>query len=124
MIVLKGRIIDAISDTYFENGVVVIADNKITRVCREEAFSVPPEAEVYKLENGTIMPGMMDVHVHLKVGIPEKVQNPAVYTAGISRTIPGMDQYLGYRILKSYLAALNFVPSGITTVRDMGDMGG
>ena len=123
MIVLKGRVIDAVSNTYSENGAVVIEGNKITRVCREEALLLPPEAEVIEIKNGTIMPGMIDAHVHLKTGLPDKVPQ-AAYTAGLSRTIPGMDQFLGYRILKSYLSAINLVPSGITTVRDMGDMGG
>ena len=124
MLVIRGRIIDVKEGTSFDNGVVVIEDNKIVRVARGEAFQVPPEAEVYELQNGTVIPGMIDAHVHLKLGIPEKAPAKAIYTAGISRTIPGMDDYLGYRILRAYLSALDLVQSGITTVRDMGDMGG
>ena len=115
MIILKGRILDVKNGTCAENGAVVIEDNRVTRVCPEEALEAPPGAEVYALKNGTVMPGMIDAHVHLALGIPEKVPSKPVYTAGISRTIPGMEDFLGYRILKAYLSALTLVQSGITT---------
>ena len=68
MIVLKGRVIDGNGGTPIENGVVEITNNKITAVLDERAYQVPPEAEVITVENGTIMPGLIDQHVHMAVG--------------------------------------------------------
>lgn len=68
MIVLKGRIIDGNGGTPIEDGVVEIKGNKITAVCDARAYRIPQEAELIKVEDGTIMPGFIDQHVHMGVG--------------------------------------------------------
>lgn len=68
MIVLKGRVLDGNGGTPMENGAVVLEGNRILRVCREEQLPEYPGAEVYTLENATIMPGLIDAHVHMGWG--------------------------------------------------------
>lgn len=63
-ILLKGRIIDAVSDEPIENGAVLIEDNRIVYVGNASDCS-EIDAQVYSCENGTIMPGFIDVHAHL-----------------------------------------------------------
>ena len=50
MIVLKGRVLDGNGGAPIEKGAVVLEDNRI------------------RLENGTIMPGLIDAHVHMGWG--------------------------------------------------------
>lgn len=68
MIVLKGRVLDGNGGTPMENGAVVLEGNRILLVCREEQLPEYPGAEVYTLENATIMPGLIDAHVHMGWG--------------------------------------------------------
>ena len=68
MYVLKGRVIDGNGGEPLEKGIVEVTDNKITAVCNEWEYTVPEGAEVIEVENGTIMPGFIDQHVHMGVG--------------------------------------------------------
>lgn len=68
MIVLKGRVLDGNGGAPIEKGAVVLEDNRIRLVCRQSQLPDDPAAEVYGLENGTIMPGLIDAHVHMGWG--------------------------------------------------------
>lgn len=68
MIVLKGRVLDGNGGAPIEKGAVVLEDNRIRLVCRQSELPDDPTGEVYELENGTIMPGLIDAHVHMGWG--------------------------------------------------------
>lgn len=68
MIVLRGRVLDGNGGAPIEKGAVVLEDNRIRLVCRQSQLPDDPAAEVYELENGTIMPGLIDAHVHMGWG--------------------------------------------------------
>lgn len=68
MIVLKGRVLDGNGGAPIEKGAVVLEDNRIRMVCRQNQLPDDPTAEVYELEDGTIMPGLIDAHVHMGWG--------------------------------------------------------
>ncbi len=68
MIVLKGRVLDGNGGAPIEKGAVVLEDNRIRLVCRQSQLPDNPTAEVYELEDGTIMPGLIDAHVHMGWG--------------------------------------------------------
>lgn len=68
MIVLKGRVLDGNGGAPIEKGAVVLEDNRIRLACRQSQLPDDPAAEVYELENGTIMPGLIDAHVHMGWG--------------------------------------------------------
>mgnify|MGYP000210843227 FL=1 len=68
MIVLKGRVLDGNGGAPIEKGAVVLEDNRIRLVCRQSELPDDSTAEVYELENGTIMPGLIDAHVHMGWG--------------------------------------------------------
>ena len=68
MIVLKGRVLDGNGGAPIEKGAVVLEDNRIRLVCRQSQLPDAPAAEVYALENGTLMPGLIDAHVHMGWG--------------------------------------------------------
>ena len=46
----------------------MLEDNRIRMVCRQSELPDDPTAEVYELEDGTIMPGLIDAHVHMGWG--------------------------------------------------------
>jgi len=94
MIALTGaRIITMKGDEVIENGAVLIENNKIVSIGKASDVKVPEQAKVVDLNGKTIMPGMVDVHAHLRTS-PD----------GIS---PQTDW--------SYLANLAF---GVTTAHD------
>ena len=68
MIVLKGRVLDGNGGAPIEKGAVVLEDNRIRLVCRQNQLPDDPTAEVCELEDGTIMPGLIDAHVHMGWG--------------------------------------------------------
>lgn len=68
MIVLKGRVLDGNGGAPIEKGAVVLEDNRIRLVCRQSELPDDPTVEVYELEDGTIMPGLIDAHVHMGWG--------------------------------------------------------
>lgn len=66
MVVLKGsRLIDATGADVIEDAVVVIGDDgRIQQVGAAREVPVPPGAEVLDLRGCTLMPGLMDCHMH------------------------------------------------------------
>ena len=94
MIALTGaRIITMKGDEVIDNGTVLIENNKIVSIGKAAEVKVPEQAKMVDLNGKTIMPGMVDVHAHLRTS-PD----------GIS---PQTDW--------SYLANLAF---GVTTAHD------
>ncbi len=94
MIALTGaRIITMKGNEVIENGAVLIENNKIVSIGKASELKIPEQAKVVDLNGKTIMPGMVDVHAHLRTS-PD----------GIS---PQTDW--------SYLANLAF---GVTTAHD------
>lgn len=68
MIVLKGRVIDGNGGEPIEKGAVVVEGDRITAVCRQGEYPIPENAEVHEIENGSILPGLIDLHTHLAQG--------------------------------------------------------
>lgn len=94
LIALKGaKIISMKGDEIIEKGTILVDGNKISAIGKEEEINIPAKAKVIDVQGKTIMPGLIDVHAHLRTS-PD----------GIS---PQTDW--------SYLANLAF---GVTTAHD------
>ncbi|MTI95909.1 MAG: amidohydrolase family protein [Firmicutes bacterium] len=65
---LKGRVIDGVAGEAVEQGTVLVRDGKIESVGPREQISIPPEAEVIEVNDGTILPGFIDCHTHFTGG--------------------------------------------------------
>lgn len=65
---LKGRVIDSVASEPLEEGLVIVRDQHIEYVGRAGQYSIPEEAEVLEVENGTILPGFIDCHAHFTGG--------------------------------------------------------
>jgi len=99
-----GRVFDAATGSV-RAGTVVIEGNTITAVLPADATSWPADADVIDVTGKTVMPGLIDMHVHLTYPDPDTpVDEHASEGSGVLR---------GERNLRTYLE------SGFTSVRDM-----
>ena len=107
MIVLYGRIIDGNGGTPIPNGAVAIDGRKIEYV--GEIAGLPVEyinAETYQVDNGSILPGLIEGHVHMSWGGADPI-NWINYTPQLEMA----------RTLRSMAYLRN---EGYTAIRDMG----
>jgi enamidase len=94
------------------NATVLIRDGVIIQVGEVDAIDIPAEATVLNLAGYTVMPGLMDLHVHL--GSPEVEAGEGM---GLAQ-MPGM--ILDYmRFVPGKRRA--FLAHGVTTIRSVGD---
>ncbi|UIP05771.1 amidohydrolase family protein [Erythrobacter sp. SDW2] len=103
--VVADRLLEVETGQYIAKPVIAVEDGKIVSV---STGSAPAEAEVIDLTGHTILPGLIDMHVHLD----------------------GRPEYGGYSGLQftdrfwTFLAAANaekMLKAGFTTVRNLGD---
>ncbi|TMI63394.1 MAG: amidohydrolase family protein [Bacteroidetes bacterium] len=105
-----GTLIDAISDAPKSNVTIVIDGNKIVSI--ENGFTnLPAGAKSVDLKTKTVMPGWMDMHVHL-----EQETNPNRYLE-VFQLNPADIAFNSIRFAEVTLM------SGFTTVRDLGGSG-
>ena len=98
--VRAGRLFDVTSGTLLTNQAVLIRGDRIADV--GPAVEIPPEASVIDLSGATVLPGMIDTHVHVNGG------GPTVYS----------------RAYGSVANAQKDVHAGFTTVVDLDSRGG
>ena len=103
-----GRVIDGVSDGVKTNQTVVVDGGKITAI--ENGFRAPASGDrVIDLRNGTLLPGLFDMHVHL--------------TSEYSKTseIDRFKNNEGDAAINGVVFAERTLMAGFTTVRDLGD---
>lgn len=105
----KQLIIDA-EDAPLLGGVVVIEGERIVAAGSPEKVSVPEEATVIDCSEWTVMPGMIDSHIHITAN--NKLKVPLFEHYAIDSTTAVIR---GVGNLRSDLA------SGVTTMRTLGD---
>ena len=96
-----GRLFDSRAGTMMNNQVIVIRGDRIADV--GPAVAIPPDARVIDLSTATVLPGMIDAHVHLF---------PADDLSESTRTIVGVAN------------AQTDLNAGFTTLLDMDSRGG
>lgn len=103
-----GKIIPANSDEILFRSTIVVADDKIIRI--ESGYSIPDFGDtLIDLKDATVMPGLMDMHVHLS-----QQMGPGSY---LSRFTQNEADYA----YKSVKYAQRTLMAGFTTVRNLGD---
>ncbi|MCX6552209.1 MAG: amidohydrolase family protein [Acidobacteria bacterium] len=104
LVLRGGRVFDAVSGDV-RPGTVVIEGNVIKAVLPPEVERWPADAQVIDVTGKTVMPGLIDMHVHLTYPDPgTPIDEQASEGSGVLR---------GERNLRYYLE------SGFTSVRDM-----
>jgi len=65
-LVLYGRVIDGTGAPAVEDGIVVVTGDRITCVGPRARCDVPPGGTVIQVVDGTILPGLIDLHTHAR----------------------------------------------------------
>ncbi|TDG35828.1 amidohydrolase [Pedobacter changchengzhani] len=67
IVALKGaRIISMKGDEVIENGTIITEGNKIIAIGKTDAVNIPADAKIIDVNGKTIIPGIVDVHAHLR----------------------------------------------------------
>ena len=103
-----GQVVDGYEGPPIHDGVVLIAGERIVAVGPRSLVTVPPGTPVIDTAGMTVLPGLMDMHVHLMIlGHADYEYWDKTY---MSR----------FRDLIMPIAAKQLLMSGVTTVRDLG----
>ena len=106
-----GHVIDPATGLVADDQVILVTDGKIAAVGRD--LAIPKDSEVIDLPAAWILPGLMDAHTHLALGLT------------LEEARGGLDSvYLregsGLRALRGMRSARQVLEAGFTAVRDVG----
>jgi imidazolonepropionase-like amidohydrolase len=108
-IVHAGKLINGESDTVQSKVTIVIDENIITDVIR--GYKNPKEDDTYiDLREHTVLPGLMDMHVHFGGEYQSKAERPSKVEKEMQAILATRHAYVTFM-------------SGFTTVRQVGDSG-
>lgn len=65
LVITADKLVDVESGKLVDNPVVIVEDNKITQVGVLGKVNIPADAKLLELGGQTLLPGLMDMHVHL-----------------------------------------------------------
>ena len=103
-----GLLIDGVGQVPVSDSVVVVTDSRITAAGARTEIPIPEEAEIIELEGKSILPGLIDAHVHIgniDISMYKTAElSPAVYV---------------HRATQNLETALDL---GFTTIRDAGGL--
>ncbi len=105
--ILAGRVVDGTGRDPLEQGVVLVEEGRITRMGPRAQVSMPREVNVVDADRMTVLPGLIDCHVHL--GLQEQID-----LARTLMTPPALN------FLYCVPNARATLEAGVTTVRDAG----
>ena len=103
-----GQVIDGYEGPPIRDGVVLIAGDRIVAVGPRREVAVPPGTAVVDTDGMSVLPGLMDMHVHLMI------LGHADYEHWDKTHMPR------FRDLIMPIAARQLLMSGVTTVRELG----
>ncbi|HEY0411990.1 MAG TPA: amidohydrolase family protein [Allosphingosinicella sp.] len=107
-VIHAGRLIDGVSAVPRERVSIVVHDDRIAAV--EPGFVTPAGAAVVDLSDETVMPGFIDVHVHIAAKLPSRVNATEDWL-----THSELD-----RAFDGALFARQMLLQGFTSARDVG----
>lgn len=103
------QVIDGLSDKPYLDTAVLVEGKKICKIC---SFSeIDRDAEVIDLGEATILPGLLDAHVHLAI------------EGGLAKCVME-NEPVNVTLLRCAQRAFKSLCQGITTIRDMGSPSG
>ncbi len=108
--VRAGQLLDVESGRLLPDRAILIEDGRIVRIEPAAALPAPAGATVHDLSARTVLPGLMDAHVHL-IGDSDKHGY-----AGLGESLPAATLYGAYN-------AKLTLDAGFTTVRNLGAPG-
>jgi len=113
---IGGKLINGTGANPIENSAVLVEGRHIKDVCPKVHIAIGEGCEVIDISGKTILPGLMDLHVHLHIGESDRI----VPSGGLP---PELNQLLTYIGIKGFAHARRALDMGFTTLRDAGDVG-
>lgn len=117
---INGKILSGDKDMQVKQGLVIVTEGeKITDIVKEVPKS--PDMKVVDLEGRYIMPGLINMHVHLAGnGKPQKKQRD---NEKLVKTLMGtaLSRAVAYKVVSDF--ARTELLSGVTTIRTVGGLG-
>ena len=117
---INGKILSGDKDMQVKQGLVIVTEGeKITDIVKEVPKS--PDMKVVDLEGRYIMPGLINMHVHLAGnGKPQKKQRD---NEKLVKTLMGtaLSRAVAYKVVADF--ARTELLSGVTTIRTVGGLG-
>ena len=117
---INGKILNGDKDMQVKQGLVIVTEGeKITDIVKEIPKS--PDMKVVDLEGRCIMPGLINMHVHLAGnGKPQKKQRD---NEKLVKTLMGtaLSRAVAYKVVSDF--ARTELLSGVTTIRTVGGLG-
>jgi imidazolonepropionase-like amidohydrolase len=108
LVLAGGRLIDGYGGPPLENAVVIIEGNTVRAVGSQSALKIPDGAKVIDTNGYTMMPGIMDMHVHLMIlGHGDYDHWFSTYASQ-------------WRDVVMPISARELLTAGVTTARDLG----
>ena len=117
---IHGKILNGKEDMTPTEGLCILVDGETIAAIRQESDGVPEGYRTVDLAGAYIMPGLINMHVHLAGnGKPQKKQRD---NAGLVRTIlrTRLTRAVAYRMVAGF--ARDELYSGVTTIRTVGGL--
>lgn len=108
VVIHAGHLIDAVSGKVSDKMSILISDERITAV--QSGFVMPAGAEIVDLSQATVLPGLIDCHVHMASGIIGQ-------GGGLAQRFTSTTTDQAFRTVANADMLLNL---GFTSVRDLG----
>lgn len=112
-VLVPDAVIDGTSSTAHTNWIVVVNGNSVTYAGPDDASKIPPNANRIDLKGLTLLPGLIDAHVHFFL-------HPYNETSWDDQVLK---EPLALRVARATVHARNTLLAGFTTVRDLGTEG-
>ena len=116
IVLCAARMWDGVSDACVTDAVVVIEGDHIRSA--GSRLAIPAGARVIDLGSVTILPGLIDAHTHLLLD-----EDPRLNPTGLDLVSPIVQLGTASRVLRGARIAREYLTAGITTVRDVGNVG-
>lgn len=107
-----GMVIDGKGEAPVPNGVILVDGNRIRAVGSRDDVSIPRDAEVIDLDSATLLPGLIDTHVHLVMNAQEDCVTSLAHKSAVES------------VVEAAANARRALRGGVTTVRDCADVFG
>ncbi|MGQ9680215.1 MAG: amidohydrolase family protein [Candidatus Bathyarchaeia archaeon] len=105
--ILCGRIIDGSGVQPLEDAAILVKGERIVKVDKKDEMEIPSEAEVIDVSNMTVMPGLIDAHVHFSGSRSHKFEERILASEGL-------------RLLRAAKDAETALKAGFTTMKCCG----
>ena len=107
-----GMVVNGKGEAPVPNGLILVDGHRILAVGSRDDVPIPRDAEVIDLESATLLPGLIDTHVHLVMNAKEDCVSSLAHKSAVES------------VVEAAANARRVLRGGVTTVRDCADVFG